>query len=145
MASNVHTQNGLKSPTPKDTSYLHKLPPEIRNVIFTHAARHFVLEYPRSRELYQPSPQFNWDRSPQNSALEEFVPAIERALFDDEKLYFEAFTARLTISVLVLRAAPESQDPDYISGSNDAPYPIFGQDIPVWLLKHISYVRYVSG
>jgi hypothetical protein len=136
MASDADAQDGLKSPTPSETSYLHKLPPEIRSVIFTHAARNFVLEYPRSRELYQPSPQSNWDRSPQNPALEEFIPALERALFNDEKIYFEAFTARLPISVLVLRAVPNSQDPEYASGSNDISYPMFGQEIPVWPLKH---------
>jgi len=60
---------------------------------------------------------------------------LERALLNHKQLYYECIQARLSVSVLVIKAGEEDEETGLI-------HPVFGQEMPLYLLDYFRHIRY---
>jgi len=131
------------------TCILYKLPPEIREMVFTQAAYHFFEEKPKFQQLRcHPDYGFvRWarlletDAQPTEEDLNDnSIPELERALLGDKNLYLECVKARLSLSTLKLwPSTPKSYE---TRDEGNVRYPIFGKDISFQLLNSIQCFTY---
>jgi len=138
-SSLVDTSSGAKC-------CLHKLPPELRWLVFIQAAEHTIYGDGVSRRISYPSENYDLGKLLDASAEEieghiKGLTALETALLRRHKdLYFECLHARLSVSAL--RLFPIHDQCPQSSSTYTIDYPIFGRDIPLCLLKNVRDVVY---